>query len=194
MPRGQLRERNQFLRASFPRGLGENISCNNYWAPFFRFFGNDSRGETSTISYQSGRAGRWALGHYRHKRGHKMKNRCRELGKVSLANRLAGCGNMHVGYATLWARRVRKGNGAATNQKSKPPMTAKSSRFDSLVARYYPAVYGVASRLTDDPRKAVLLTHDAFNSTRKQLWSRRDEVALVTILLNAVIRAGLAAA
>ncbi len=73
-------------------------------------------------------------------------------------------------------------------------MKAKSSRFDSLVARYYPAVYGVASRLTDDPRKAVLLTHDAFNSTRKQLWSRRDEVALVTILLNAVIRAGLAAA
>jgi hypothetical protein len=47
--------------------------------------------------------------------------------------------------------------------------------------------------LTDDPREAVLLTHDAFSSTRKQLRSRRDEVALVTILLNAVIRAGLAA-
>jgi DNA-directed RNA polymerase specialized sigma24 family protein len=65
-------------------------------------------------------------------------------------------------------------------------MKAKSSRFNSLVARYYPAVYGFASRLTDDPREAVLLTHDAFNSTRKQLQSRRDEVALVTILLNAV--------
>jgi len=78
-----------------------------------------------------------------------MKNRCRELGKVSLANRLAGCGNIHVGCAALRARRVRKGNGAATNQKSKPPTKAKSSRFDSLVARYYPAVYGVASRLTD---------------------------------------------
>ena len=73
-------------------------------------------------------------------------------------------------------------------------MKAKSSRFDSLVARYYPAVYSFASRLTDDPREAVLLTHDAFNSTRKQLRSRRHEVALVTILLNAVIRAGLAAA
>jgi DNA-directed RNA polymerase specialized sigma24 family protein len=73
-------------------------------------------------------------------------------------------------------------------------MKAKSSRFDSLVARYYPAVYSFASRLTDDPREAVLLTHDAFNSTRKQLQGRRDEVALVTILLNAVIRAGFTAA
>jgi DNA-directed RNA polymerase specialized sigma24 family protein len=72
-------------------------------------------------------------------------------------------------------------------------MKAKSSRFDSLVARYYPAVYSFASRLTDDPREAVLLTHDAFNSIRKQRWNCRDEVERVTILLNAVIRAGLTA-
>jgi hypothetical protein len=39
-----------------------------------------------------------------------------------------------------------------------------------------------------------LLVHDAFNSTRKQLRNHRDEVALVTVLLNAVIRAGLTAA
>jgi hypothetical protein len=69
-------------------------------------------------------------------------------------------------------------------------MKAKRSRFDRLVARYYPAVYSFASRLTDDPREAVLLTHDAFDSTRKQLRTRRNEVALVIILLNAVIRAG----
>jgi DNA-directed RNA polymerase specialized sigma24 family protein len=67
-------------------------------------------------------------------------------------------------------------------------MKTKRARFDTLVARYYPAVYSFASPLTDDPREAVLLTHDAFNSTRKQLRSRGDEVALVTILLNAVIR------
>ena len=73
-------------------------------------------------------------------------------------------------------------------------MKTKSSRFDSLVARYYPAVYSFASRLTDDPREAVVLTRDAFQSTRKQLWNRRDEVERVTILLNAVIRAGLTAA
>jgi hypothetical protein len=73
-------------------------------------------------------------------------------------------------------------------------MKMKRARFDTLVARYYPAVYGFASRLTDDPREAVLLTHDAFNSIRKQLRSRRNEVALVITLLNAVIRAGLAAA
>jgi hypothetical protein len=101
---------------------------------------------------------------------------------------------IHADCAALWARHVRKGDGTVTDQKSKPPMKAKSSRFDSLVARYYPAVYSFASRLTDDPREAVLLTHDAFNSTRKQLRSCRNEVALVITLLNAVIRAGLTAA
>jgi DNA-directed RNA polymerase specialized sigma24 family protein len=79
----------------------------------------------------------------------------------------------------------------APNQKRKPSITTKCARFDTLVARYYPAVYSFASRLTDDPREAVLFTHDAFNSIRKQLWRRRDEIALVTILLNAVVRAGL---
>jgi plasmid replication initiation protein len=87
---------------------------------------------------------------------------------------------------------VLRGQLQKLNQKRKP--LTKRVRFDTLVARYYPAVYTFASRLTDDPREAVLLTHDAFNSTRKQLRSGRDEVALVTILLNAVIRAGLAAA
>ena len=54
-------------------------------------------------------------------------------------------------------------------------MKTKRARFDILVTRYY-------------LWEAVLLTHDAFNSTRKQLRRRRGEVALVTILLNAVIR------
>jgi hypothetical protein len=79
------------------------------------------------------------------------------------------------------------------NQKRKAPMKTKRARFDTLVARYYSAVYSFASRLTDDPRETVLLTHDAFNSSRKQLRRRRDEVAL-TILLSAVIRMRLAAA
>jgi len=48
--------------------------------------------------------------------------------------------------------------------------------------------------LTDDPREAVVLTRDAFKSTRKQLRNRRDEVALASILIYAVIRAGLTAA
>jgi DNA-directed RNA polymerase specialized sigma24 family protein len=73
-------------------------------------------------------------------------------------------------------------------------MKAKTSRFDSLVARYYPAVYSFASRLTDDPREAVVLTHDAFTSMRNQLRNRRDEAALASILIAAVIRAGLATA
>jgi DNA-directed RNA polymerase specialized sigma24 family protein len=94
----------------------------------------------------------------------------------------------------LSPRRVRKTNGTATKQKRKLSMKAKRSRFDRLVARYYPAVYSFASRLTDDPRQAVALTHDAFTSSRKQLWNRRDETALASILISAVIRAGLTAA
>ena len=72
-------------------------------------------------------------------------------------------------------------------------MKPKISRFDSLVARYYPAVYSFASRLTDDPREAVALTRNAFRSAQKQLCSLRDQTAVATILVSAVIRAGLAA-
>jgi hypothetical protein len=80
------------------------------------------------------------------------------------------------------------------NQKRKLPIKTKCTRFDSLVGRYYPAVYGFASRLTDDPREAVLLTYDAFNTVRKRRWRHRNEVMLATTLLNAVIVAGLKAA
>jgi DNA-directed RNA polymerase specialized sigma24 family protein len=82
----------------------------------------------------------------------------------------------------------------ATKQERKPPTKAKTSRFDSLVARYYPAVYSLASRFTDNPREAIALTRDAFKSAQKQLQRRRNEDALATILMSAVIRAGLTAA
>src|ERR1044072_1597731 len=75
------------------------------------------------------------------------------------------------------------------HQKRRLP--TKRPRFHTLVARYYPAVYSLASQLTDDPREAVLLTHDAFNTTPKQLRSGHDDVALMTILLSALTRAGL---
>ena len=80
------------------------------------------------------------------------------------------------------------------DQKRKPTTKSKYTRFDTLVGRYYPAVYNFASRLTDDPREAVLLTHDAFNTIRKRRWRRGNEVVLATILLNAVIVSGLKAA
>ena len=73
-------------------------------------------------------------------------------------------------------------------------MTAKTSRFDNLVARYYPAVYSFASRFTDDPREAIALTRYAFKNTQKQIRNRRDERALATLLISAVIRAGLTVA
>jgi DNA-directed RNA polymerase specialized sigma24 family protein len=93
----------------------------------------------------------------------------------------------------LQATHIRKSKGTATIQKRKPPMKAKSPRFDSLVARYYPAVYSFASRLTDDPREAIALTRNAFRSAQKQLCSLRDQTAVATTLVLAVIRAGLAA-
>jgi len=125
-------------------------------------------------------------------RGNKMKNRCKDFGELSPANRLAGCMNIDINCAALRARRVRKGDGNWTNQKSKP-MKAKSSRFDILVARYYPAVYSVASRLTDDPREAIALTRNAFRIAQKELRSLRDQTAVATALILAVIRAGLTA-
>jgi DNA-directed RNA polymerase specialized sigma24 family protein len=73
-------------------------------------------------------------------------------------------------------------------------MKRKSSRFDHLVSRYYPAVYSFAARLTDDPRDAVALTRQAFNGTRKQLQRMRSQTGIATILIAAVIRAGLTTA
>jgi DNA-directed RNA polymerase specialized sigma24 family protein len=73
-------------------------------------------------------------------------------------------------------------------------MKTKSSRFDRLIAQYYPAVYSFAARFTDDPREAVALTRDAFNSARKQAQNLRNPTAIAIILISAVIRAGLASA
>ena len=73
-------------------------------------------------------------------------------------------------------------------------MKTKSSRFDRLVACYYPAVYSLAARLTDDPRDAVALTRQAFNSARKQLYRYDNQTAIATVLVSAVLRVGLASA
>ena len=73
-------------------------------------------------------------------------------------------------------------------------MKTKSSRFDRLVACYYPAVYSLAARLTDDPRDAVALTRQAFNSARKQLYNVRNQTEIATVLVSAVLRVGLASA
>ena len=80
------------------------------------------------------------------------------------------------------------------NEKRNPSIKTNLGRFDSLLPRHYPAVYNFASRLTDDPQEAILLTYRTFNSIRKQLWLPRDENALVRILLKAVVRAGIATA
>jgi hypothetical protein len=88
-----------------------------------------------------------------------------------------------------WSGNVLHGQLPERNQRKRSPAKAKS--FDTLVARYYPAVYSLACRFTDDPRKAGVLTRDAFISTRKQLQTCCDENVLASILISNVIRAGL---
>src|SRR5262245_14845523 len=83
---------------------------------------------------------------------------------------------------------------ARTNQKRKPSIKTDSAPFDAFVGRYYPTVYSFASRLTDDPREATLLTHEAFDRLRKQLRTCRDESVLASILMSILIRAGLGTA
>ena len=73
-------------------------------------------------------------------------------------------------------------------------MKTKTSHFDRLVAHYYPAVYGLAVRLTDDPREAVALTRATFSSAQNQLSQLRNKTMIATVLLTAVLRAVLAAA
>ena len=73
-------------------------------------------------------------------------------------------------------------------------MKTKSSRFDRLVAQYYPTVFSFASRLTDDPREAIALTRGAFYSGRKQAEKLRNPTAIALVLISAVVRAGLARA
>src|SRR6266480_4460940 len=63
-----------------------------------------------------------------------------------------------------WSGNVPRGELQERNQRKGSPDKAKS--FDTLVARYYPAVYSFACRFTDDDRKARVLTRHAFNSTR----------------------------
>ena len=46
-------------------------------------------------------------------------------------------------------------------------MQTTQQNFDALTARNHPAVYSFASRLTDDPRDAIVLTRAAFNIARK---------------------------
>ena len=88
----------------------------------------------------------------------------------------------------IWSGNVLHGQLQERNQRKGPP--AKAKTFDTLIARYYPAVYSFACRFTDDGREAGLLTRDAFNCTRKQLQTCCDENVLASILISDVIRAG----
>src|SRR5262245_54275834 len=90
--------------------------------------------------------------------------------------------------AANWSGSVPQGVLQEARERPNSPIERKDARFDTLVARYYPAVYSFACRLAGDPRKAVLLTHQAFMSTRMQLRSCGDEKVFASIVMSAVIR------
>ena len=73
-------------------------------------------------------------------------------------------------------------------------MKTENSSFDTMVAQYYPAVYGLAARLTEDPRQALAFTRSAFDGVRNQLEGLRNRTSIANVLLSAVLRAALAAA
>ena len=93
---------------------------------------------------------------------------------------------MNPGIAMFWPCAVRPA--ARTKSKRTPSNQRKDRHFEYWVARYYRGVCTFASRLTDDPIEAVLLTHAAFTGSRKVPRSR-DEVRRVTVPLTAVMRA-----
>ena len=72
------------------------------------------------------------------------------------------------------------------DRKRKSPNKTRPLRFDALVARYYDSIYNLVFQITDDPLEALLLTHDAFNRTRKQLRNRRDDAVIIRMLVAAV--------
>ena len=67
-------------------------------------------------------------------------------------------------------------------------MQTTQQNFDALIARNLSS--HLSSRLTDD-RATIVLTRAAFNVARKQLRNLRDQTAVATVLISAVIRAGL---
>src|SRR5438552_17625673 len=74
------------------------------------------------------------------------------------------------------------------NEKRNPSIKTNLGRFDSLVARHYPAVYNFASGLIDDLREAVFLTYRRSITIRSQLWLLADGFALVEFLLRPEVR------
>src|SRR5215467_9444136 len=86
----------------------------------------------------------------------------------------------------------RSGNGLRrklrrANQYKKPSTKTKPGRFDTIVGRYYRSIYSFASRMTDDPLEAVLLTHNAFNRIRKETRSRHSDGIIVMTLIAGVL-------
>ena len=66
---------------------------------------------------------------------------------------------------------------ARRESKTKTIDQSKNVRFDTSVARHYSTVYSVASRQTNDPRKAVLLTYDALRKLHRQVKIGRPKQA-----------------
>jgi hypothetical protein len=81
--------------------------------------------------------------------------------------------------------------GAPSTNEVRGAYETKSSRFDRLVAQYYPAGYSIVARFTDNPSEAVVLMRGAFYSARKRAEDLRNPTAIALTLISAVMRADL---
>ncbi len=65
-------------------------------------------------------------------------------------------------------------------------MNATHSRFDRLVASYYPAVFRLAVKFSRSPEEALLLTRRAFERAARQLPRFRSVDEIHFLLLTSL--------
>jgi DNA-directed RNA polymerase specialized sigma24 family protein len=68
-------------------------------------------------------------------------------------------------------------------------MNANSSRYDRLVASYYPAVFQLAVKFSRSPAEAVTLTRHAFERAARQLPRFRSADEVNFLLLTSLTTA-----
>jgi DNA-directed RNA polymerase specialized sigma24 family protein len=68
-------------------------------------------------------------------------------------------------------------------------MNATTSRYDRLVASYYPAVFALAAKFSRSPAEAVGLTRRAFERAARQLPRFRSADEIHFLLLTSLTRA-----
>ena len=92
-------------------------------------------------------------------------------------------------HTMLLSRKRKESAPRPTNQATTPPMKTTHSRFNRLVALYYPAVYRLAAKFSASPVEAAALTRRTFERAARQLPRFRAPDEIQFLLLAALTRA-----